>query len=208
MKEFEVLIHNCIKIKSDKIIYTDPFNLNKNYNDADIIFITHSHYDHFSPQDIEKVRKEDTIIVVTEDLAKEVEKLGFSDDQILTVIPNEKHEILGITFTTLPAYNVNKKFHPRQNNWCGYIIEIDNEKYYIAGDTDITDENKQIKCDVAFVPVGGTYTMTAEEAAKLINCIEPRIAVPVHYGEVVGSKKDAEIFKSLIKNTIECRILL
>ena len=102
----------------------------------------------------------------------------------------------------------NKKFHPKENNWVGYIITIDEVRYYIAGDTDITEENKKVKCDVAFVPVGGTYTMDFKEAAQLINIIKPKFAIPVHYGSVVGSKQDATDFIKLLYPTIKGIILI
>ena len=208
MENVIVLCHNCIKICAEKIIYTDPFKLTKSYNDADIIFITHSHYDHFSPEDIEKVRKRDTSIVITDDLIDKAKEIGFDDSKIIIVEPNKNYIVEGIEFNTIPAYNTNKQFHPKENNWCGYNIDINGKKYYIAGDTDIIDEAKNVKCDIAFVPVGGTYTMTATEAASLVNIIKPQIAVPVHYGSIVGTKEDAEKFKNLLDNDIKCKILM
>ena len=124
--------------------------------------------------------------------------LGFKEENIITVEPNKSYTVDNIKFKTIPAYNINKNFHPKENKWVGYIIYLDDISYYIAGDTDITEENKQVKCDVAFVPIGGTYTMTAKEAAELINIIKPKIAVPTHYGLIVGTKEDEEIFKRLI----------
>ena len=113
-----------------------------------------------------------------------------------------------INFKTIPAYNTNKQFHPRENNWVGYLIELNNITYYIAGDTDITEENKKIKCDIAFVPVGGTYTMDFKEAANLINIIKPKIAIPIHYGCIVGNKEDGINFSKLLNNDIKCKILI
>ena len=109
---------------------------------------------------------------------------------------------------TIPAYNNEKQFHPKSNNWVGYIIEINGEKYYIAGDTDITEENKKIKCDVALLPIGGTFTMNYEEATELANIIKPKIVIPIHYGSIVGNKSDAEKFKKLINKEIKCEIKL
>ncbi len=186
LKGIECLGHSTIKIiKNEKIIYIDPFKIKENTNDADIIFITHSHYDHYSPEDIIKIKNENTTIIVTEDLYADVIKLGFDEINIITVKPNLEYKVENIKFTTIPAYNINKHFHKKEMNWVGYIIEINNIKYYIAGDTDITEENKKVKCDVAFVPVGGKYTMDFSEAAKLINEIKPRIVVPIHYGSIV-----------------------
>ena len=113
-----------------------------------------------------------------------------------------------IEVETVPAYNINKPFHPKSNEWVGYIVKLDNIKYYIAGDTDITEENQKVKCDVAFVPVGGTYTMDYKQAAKLINTIKPEVAVPIHYGSVVGTKQDAENFVGLLEEGTRGVILM
>ncbi len=208
-KEIECLGHSTIKIcKNDKVIYIDPYNLKEVENDADYIFITHAHYDHFSEEDIKKIKNENTIIIITEDLYEKTLNLQFADNYIIRVIPNENYNINGISFFTVPAYNNNKKFHPKDNNWVGYILDIDNAKYYIAGDTDLTEDNKKVKCDVAFVPVGGTYTMDAREAAELVNEIKPKKAIPIHYGTIVGSREDAENFKMLLNKSIECEILI
>ena len=203
LEDVEVLYHSSIKISKEKVIYIDPFKIKKEYKDADIIFITHEHYDHYSEEDIDKVCKEDTVIVIPEQMTEKVLKKGFKNDNIITVKPNQKYITNGIKFETVPAYNINKQFHPKENEWVGYIIEIENVRYYISGDTDLTPENKVVKCDVAFVPVGGTYTMNFKEAANLINEIKPKIAVPIHYGCIVGTKQDAENFIKLINPTIK-----
>ncbi|MBR0428069.1 MAG: MBL fold metallo-hydrolase [Clostridia bacterium] len=208
LENIEVLTHSSIKISKNKIIYIDPFNIEKNFNDADIIFITHSHYDHYSEKDIEKVKKENTFFVAPEDVKNELLHKGISNDKIISVKPNQTCEILGIKFETIPAYNVNKKFHPKENNWVGYIIEIDGIRYYIAGDTDINEDNLKVKCNVCFVPVGGTYTMDYKEAAQFVNEIKPKIAVPIHYGSIVGTENDAEQFISLLDKSIEGKVLM
>ena len=207
LENIQVLYHSSIKINKEKVIYIDPFKIEDDCHDADIIFITHSHYDHYSEEDIKKIIKENTKIVVTNDLQETASKLT-NEENVISVQPNEKYCVEGINFETIPAYNTNKQFHPKQNNWVGYVIELNGLKYYIAGDTDITDENKTVKCDVAFVPVGGTYTMTAKEAAKLVNIIKPKIAVPIHYGSVVGTKQDAEDFLNALNEEIEGKILM
>lgn len=208
LKGIEVLCHSSIRIEKGKTIYFDPFKINKNYNDADIIFITHDHYDHYSEEDIDKVIKEDTIIIVPEGLKAKLLEKGIKKENIITVKPGEKKEVKGIKFETIPAYNINKAFHPKENGWVGYIIEIDGISYYIAGDTDITKENKNVKCDIAFVPVGGTYTMDYKEAASLINEIEPKIAIPIHYGSIVGTKEDGIKFSKLVNHEIKTEILI
>ena len=208
LENIKVFCHSSIMFDKAKKIYIDPFRIKENFNNADIIFITHDHYDHFSKDDIEKVRKENSIIVIPESLIEEVKNLGFNSNNIITVKPNEKYEIKKIKFETIPAYNINKNFHPKQNNWVGYIIELDNIKYYIAGDTDITPENSNVKCDVAFLPIGGTYTTDYKEAANLANQINPKIVVPIHYGEIVGTKQDALDFAELLNSHIQCEFLI
>ncbi len=208
LNNIEVLYHSSIRIKKEKTIYIDPFKIDRNYNDADIIFITHDHYDHYSEEDIDKVINENTVIVIPEELLTKVLKKGINKNAIITVKPNQKYMVQGIKFETVPAYNTNKTFHPKENGWVGYVIEINEIKYYIAGDTDITEENKKVKCDVAFVPVGGTYTMDFKEAAQLVNQIQPKVAVPIHYGSVVGTKQDAEEFIKLLHTNVKGVILM
>ena len=208
LENIEVLCHSSIKFNKGLIIYFDPFKINENYHDADIIFITHSHYDHYSEEDISKVIKDNTTIVVPKDLEDMVLQFGFAKEHIIVVSPNEEYSVLRINFKTIPAYNTNKNFHPKSNEWVGYIVNLGQTTYYIAGDTDITEENRQVKCDVAFVPIGGTYTMTYSEAAELINEIKPQIAVPIHYGLIVGNKEDANNFANLVDKEIECKILI
>ena len=208
LENIEVLCHSSIRFSKKKIIYFDPFKIEENYNDADVIFITHDHYDHYSEEDIDKVVKEDTIIVVPEDLKTKLLKKGWKEENIITVRPNESYTVKNIEFKTISAYNVNKQFHPKGNAWVGYLLEIEGVTYYIAGDTDITEENKKVKCDVAFVPVGGTYTMDYTEASELINEIKPKVAVPTHYGSIVGSKKEGDKFLKLANPEIKVEILM
>ena len=208
LENVEVLCHSSIKINKEKVIYIDPFKIEKNYNDADIVFITHDHYDHYSEEDIDKVINENTIIIIPEELLTKLLRKGINKNAIITVEPNEKYVVQGIKFETIPAYNTNKTFHPKKNGWVGYIIIINGIRYYIAGDTDITEENKQVKCDVAFVPVGGTYAMDFKEAASLINEIKPKIAIPIHYGSIVGTEQDAIDFIRLLHPEIKGIILM
>lgn len=179
--------------KDNLVIYFDSYKISENKNDADYIFITHSHYDHYSENDIKKVMKENTKFIVTADLESRVKNLGVNDDSITVVKPNETYVVDSLKFSTIPAYNVNKTYHSKANNWVGYNVTIDGSNYYVVGDSDVTDELKAVKCDVIFVPVGGTYTMTDEEAANAVNVMKPKYAVPYHYGEV-GSKTNAENF--------------
>ena len=208
LENVQVLCHSSILINKQKTIYIDPFKIKVNRNDADIIFITHDHYDHYSEEDIAKVRKENSIIVAPVNLAEKLMNIGFNRKNIILVEPNNIYNIEQIKIRTIPSYNVGKKFHPKENNWVGYILEIEAISYYIPGDTDLTPENRKIKCDVAFVPVGGTYTMNSEEAAELVNEIKPKIAIPIHYGEVVGTNEDAIDFVRRVSKDIKCEILI
>ena len=208
LENVEVLYHSSIRINKEKTIYIDPFKIDRNYNDADIVFITHDHYDHYSEEDIDKVINENTTIIIPEELLTKLLRKGINKNAIITVEPNKNYMVQGIKFETISAYNTNKTFHPKENGWVGYIIIINGIRYYIAGDTDITEENKQVKCDVAFVPVGGTYTMDFKEAASLINEIKPKIAIPIHYGSIVGTEQDAIDFIRLLHPEIKGIILM
>ena len=208
LDNIDVLCHSSIKINKEKIIYIDPFKIDKTYKDADLIFITHDHYDHYSEDDIDKVKKDETVFIVPEELLTKLLVKGYNKNNIITVEPNMQYMVEGIKFETIPAYNMDKQFHPKENEWVGYIIEIKGIRYYIAGDTDITEENKKVKCDVAFIPVGGTYTTDFKEAAQLVNEIKPKIAVPTHYGSVVGTKQDATDFVRLLHPIIKGIILM
>ena len=208
LENIEVLYHSSIKINKEKTIYIDPFKIDKDYNDADIVFITHDHFDHYSEEDIDKVINENTTIIIPEELLTKILRKGINKNAVITVESNKEYMVQGIKFETIPAYNTNKTFHPKENDWVGYIITLDGIRYYIAGDTDITEENKKVKCDVAFVPVGGTYTMDFKEAAQLINEIQPKIAVPTHYGSIVGTEQDATDFIKLLHPSIKGIILM
>lgn len=208
LKNVEVLYHSSIRIDEGKVIYIDPFKIETSYSDADIIFITHDHYDHFSEEDIDVIRKNSTVIVVPQGMKDKALRCGFKEDYIILVEPGNSYNIGDILFEVVPAYNINKSFHPKENGWVGYVLEIKGVRYYIAGDTDKTEENSKVECDVAFVPVGGTYTMDAKEAAELVNEIKPKIAIPIHYGSIVGTKQDAIEFVNNLDGGIEGKILM
>lgn len=204
----EVLYHSSIKIKKGITIYIDPYGIEKNLKDADFIFITHEHYDHFSIEDMKKVIKEDTVIVSVPNVINESKILQKSDDKRIAVKPNETYEFKNIKFETTVAYNKAKLFHQKEKEWVGYIITIGGTRIYIAGDTDNLEELESIKCDVALVPIGGMYTMNYEEAANLINSIKPKYAIPTHYGAIVGEKADAIEFKKLINTETNVKIFI
>lgn len=205
LNNFSHLKQSTIKIVTDKIIYVDPFNIDGEPKDADIIFITHTHGDHYSVADIKKIAKASTKIIITADGAENLVKEGFQN--IITVVPYESYTLNGLEFKTVPSYNTNKDFHKKDANWVGYILNIKNTSYYFAGDTDIIPEMKDLDVDVAFLPVGGTYTMDASEAAKAANTIKPLVAVPIHYGDVVGTEEDAKSFIGNLNTSIQGVIL-
>lgn len=208
LENISIIHHSSIKFSDNIKIYFDPYEINENNNNADIIFITHNHYDHYSENDIKKIYNANTKFIIPKDLEKELLNLGIKKENIVTVAPNNNYNVLDISFKTIPAYNINKPFHPKENNWVGYLINYNNFTYYIAGDTDITEDNKLIKCDVAFLPIGGKYTMNYKEAAELTNIIKPKIVVPIHYGLIVGTTEDATEFAKLINKDITCKILI
>ncbi|MBQ6282315.1 MAG: MBL fold metallo-hydrolase [Bacilli bacterium] len=181
----EVNTQSSIKIILDKIIYFDPYKIEDNKHDADIIFITHNHYDHMDINSINKIKNENTIIIAPQTMKDTIDKIEFKDYIYLN--PNENIDIDNINIKTIPAYNIEKSFHPRKNNWLGYIVTFNNISYYIAGDTDKTKESESVKCDIALIPIGGYYTMDVEEATELIKIIKPKIVIPTHYGSIVGN---------------------
>ena len=203
----ELFTQNSIRITSGAgKIYIDPLDIKDEPHDADYVLITHSHYDHYSPEDIEKVVNENTILVVPESMSEEAGELTNLVDMITTVEPDAHKDVKGLSIDTVPAYNNKKAFHPKSENWVGYILDVDGMRVYIAGDTDMTDDNIKVTCDVAMIPIGGKYTMDAKEAAALINEIKPKIAIPTHYGALVGSEEDANTFSSLVEDPVKVEI--
>ncbi|MCL4449466.1 MAG: MBL fold metallo-hydrolase [Actinobacteria bacterium] len=177
--------------KDDEITcYVDPWALTTD-DPADVILITHAHFDHYSPEDIEKVQRDKTIIVAPADIAKEL------SGNIVPIAPGDSKEVSGIKIQAVPAYNTLEErleFHPKKNKWVGYLIELGGVTYYHAGDTDHAPELSDIQTDIAFLPIGGTYTMDVPQAAGLARAINPQLAVPMHYGFVVGASSDADAF--------------
>ncbi|MDZ4164472.1 MAG: MBL fold metallo-hydrolase [Smithellaceae bacterium] len=180
--------HSTVKIKGEKTVYFDPWKLAKE-DQADIILISHSHYDHCSAEDVKKIRHDKTVIFTSADCAAQ-----FSGD-VRVLAPGETVREGGIIIEAVPSYNLDKAFHPRANNWLGFIVTIGGKRIYYAGDTDYVPEMQNIKADIVIIPVGGKYTMTAAEAARAVGVIGPEAAIPIHYGDIVGSLKDAEEFE-------------
>lgn len=193
--------HDTFKITAgEKIIYTDPFKI-KRKDKADIILITHEHSDHCSPEDVKKIQGPDTVIVATPDCAVKL------SGNIKKIKVGDKLSVSGINIEALPAYNTNKQFHTKDKGWVGYIFAVEGQRIYIAGDTDYIPEMKTFKADIALLPVSGTYVMTAVEAVKAALDIKPKIAIPMHYGSIVGSEDDANKFAEGLKGKVEVKIL-
>ena len=198
MNEITVNTQSSIRIENDgKIIYFDPFKIESEAHDADTIFFTHEHYDHYSKEDYLKVSKNDTIYVMPKSMGSDF------DDIAILLSPNDKTHILGMLVEANRAYNINKSYHPYDNNWLGYKVDLKGYSIYVCGDTDYIPELKNIKCDILFVPIGGKFTMDYEEAADFTNDIKPKKVIPIHYGSIIGSESDFDKFKELINKDIE-----
>jgi len=204
LEKFTWLGHDCFRIDDGKIIYFDPYQLKGSPTPADLVLITHEHFDHLSEADINKISKADTAYVAPENAR------GKLKGNVTYVKPGDTVEVAGYKIEAVPSYNVNKfrepgkVFHPKEYGGVGYIITLsDGTRVYHAGDTDFIPEMKSVKADIALLPVSGTYVMTAEEAAEAAKAISPKLAVPMHFGAIVGSEKDAQRFKELAGVPVE-----
>jgi len=198
--KIEVLYHATVKLLNDKILYFDPYDIKEELHDADYIFITHDHYDHYDEKSISNIKKDTTKIVVPKCLENKPNSL--------VVEPNKEYEIDNIKFETISSYNIDKDFHPKENEYVGYNVLIDGHYYYIMGDTDRTPETDNIKTDICFVPIGGKYTMDVQEAISYINELKPKKAIPIHYGKIIGDISLGEKFKNQVLKGTEVQLLI
>jgi len=205
VKNLEWLGHDafCLPVVG-KILYFDPYRLAGRLKQADIIFVSHSHSDHCSPQDVEKITGPNTVLVTEPSSASRL-TTGFA--QTIVMRPGETIDLDGIRVEAVPAYNIDKKFHPKANNWLGFVVTIKGVRIYHAGDTDFIPEMKEIRADIALLPVSGTYTMTALEAAQAAIEIKPAVAIPMHVGRHVGALADAARFESALVGKIRVEML-
>lgn len=206
MINININAHSSIRIEKEVVIYFDPFMIEKEKNDADIIFITHDHFDHFSIEDIKKVTKKSTVFVCPKTIVESLTNKGIGN--IVSLDPYEKTNILRVDVEAIPSYNVWKPMHKKKNKWLGYVITIDKKKIYVVGDSDNTVDAQKVKCDIILIPVGGYYTMDYKAASKLVNTIMPKIAIPTHYGSLTGTKEDGNKFSKLIDKNIKVELLL
>ena len=199
--------HASFRLDGQKTVYFDPWKLPKGSKYADIILISHEHFDHFSKDDVARISSKDTVIITSETVARQLKGSKVPYKDIKAMAPGDAFEALGVIVKAVTSYNVNKSFHTRDSKKLGFIISIDGSSLYHAGDTDKIPEMKEHRCDIAILPVSGTYVMTSEEASQAALAIKPKIAVPMHYGDIVGSIEDAKNFKDLLKGKVEVRIL-
>jgi L-ascorbate metabolism protein UlaG (beta-lactamase superfamily) len=178
----------------------DPYQLAAPLS-ADLVLVTHPHYDHCSPEDIARVSHAQTVIVT------EAESAAKLQGDVRIMAPGDRMTLGAVAIEAVPAYNIDKKFHPRAKNWLGFVVTLDGIRIYHAGDTDLIPEMDHIRCDVALLPVSGTYVMTAEEAVTAARRLTPRVAIPMHYDTLVGSRADAERFRDGLKGVCDVRIL-
>lgn len=199
--------HASFRFDGSKRIYFDPYKISKDSPKADIIFITHEHFDHYSLDDVKQISSKDTLIVTDKAVGKQLQETNVICKEIKSLFPGDNIEVSDIKISAVASYNTNKQFHPKDSGKLGFIVDIDGIKIYNAGDTDIIPEMKNYLCDIALLPVSGTYVMTAGEAAKATLTIKPKVAIPMHYGDVVGSDSDAKRFADLLKGKLEVKIL-
>ena len=192
--------HDCFRIDAEKIIYFDPYDISPGPK-ADLILISHEHFDHCSPDDVSKIQDSGTVIVTDKASA---EKLT---GDVRIIAPGESMSIGEVKIEAVPSYNRDKDFHPKQKAWLGFIVEIEGARIYHAGDTDFIPEMKDFKVDIALLPVSGTYVMTADQAVEAALAIQPGLAIPMHYGAIVGNDKDALAFKEGLEGKIDVLIL-
>lgn len=178
------------------VLYFDPWKVSGEPHDADLILVGHPHFDHLEPADVARVAKPETVIVTVADCAERLKAAGIAAE-VQVVKPGDRVEVRGVAIEAVPAYNPQKSFHLKESGWVGFIVEMGGMRLYHAGDTDFIPEMRGLKTDVALLPVSGTYVMTAEEAAQAAQAINPKVAVPMHYGSVVGTAADAQRFHKL-----------
>lgn len=200
LSNIKINAQSSIRIEGAKTLYFDPFNIDESVGDADYIFITHDHPDHFEVASIEKIKNENTILIAPLSMQKKiVDKSNISNKNLRFMNPDDSIIFEGIVVKAVPAYNNILPFHIKQNKWLGYVVTMDDVAYYIAGDTDENKDNKKVSCDVAIVPAGGKFTMNSKQAAKFVLDINPKAAIPSHYGQFIGKATDGADFKSIVE---------
>jgi L-ascorbate metabolism protein UlaG (beta-lactamase superfamily) len=186
--------HDTFLIEGEKVIYTDPFVLPSTPKKADLILITHDHYDHCVPEKVKQIQKSDTVIVTTPDCARKL------TGNIKSIRPGQSVTIGDIAIKAIPAYNVGKQFHPKSSGWVGFVFKVSGTTFYIAGDTDFIPEMNGLKPDIALLPIGGKFTMGIDQAVEATLSIEPKIVIPMHYDTFGGIEADPNEFKEKVND--------
>ncbi len=206
--DIERVNHDCFRVRgSGKTVYFDPYKVDRE-DEADVVFVSHEHYDHCNPEDIEKVSGANTTLVVNTNSVSKVSNLNVGD--LKSVQPGQSFNVAGLSVETVAAYNTNKfrapdqPFHPKEDGHVGYVVDFDGVKLYHTGDADVIEEMEGVDCDIALIPVSGTYVMTAEEAVEAVEKIKPDVAIPMHYGEVAGDETDAQTFR----DKASCKVVI
>ena len=222
-EHIRVNAHSSVRVEaaavngSPRVVYVDPFLMDAAHgvpeapHDADLVFFTHTHYDHFSPKDAAAVAREDgsTRYVMPVSMLAEAVDAGIPEDAVFALAPGQAGYPLGVPVRAIPAYNAAKAFHPKDNAWVGYLIGArPSVAVYVCGDTDANPECAAVPCDIICVPVGGKYTMDAPEAAALVNGMRaaqgrPAVAIPTHYGSVTGTPEDGGTFAGLVGRDVK-----
>ena len=199
LSNIKVNTQSSIRIEGEKILYFDPINIENENHDADIIFITHEHFDHFDPKSVAKLKNENTVLIAPASMEKQIRaESGVANIELWE--PGANHACAGLSIDTIPAYNMfPKPFHTKSKNWQGYLVKMDGVSYYVAGDTDVNDDIKKVSCDVALIPIGVKFTMDKMQAVNYIMAIKPKAVIPTHYGEIVGNPADGSEFKKDIE---------
>lgn len=212
LSHITVNTQNSIRFAGTQILYFDPFEIMEERHDADVILVTHQHFDHFQPESIARIKKEETMLIAPESMReKTITESGVSEDRCVFVRPGQEVSLETLTIAAVPAYNVGKTFHTKEKEWVGYVVRMDDVSYYVAGDTDANPENETVSCDVALIPVGGHYTMDKEQAADFAVKLSPAAVIPTHYGSLIGNPTDGAEFKRLVEgknNQIQVEIKL
>jgi L-ascorbate metabolism protein UlaG (beta-lactamase superfamily) len=206
VKEIHWLGHDGIRIDGSTVVLIDPFQISAT-KPADLILISHEHYDHNSPDDLAKIQKTDSVIVTDSATARQLKGDKRIKSEIKVAASGDRLTVKGVEIEVGPAYNTNKDFHPKAAGMLSFVITLDGVRYYHAGDTDFIPEMNRLNVDIAFLPVSGTYVMTADEAVQAAKAIKPKIAIPMHYGAIVGSEADAKKFKKALEGQVEVVIL-
>jgi len=212
--EIKWLGHSGFLIRNHRIIYIDPYNIKENSEKADIILITHSHYDHCSIADMKNIIKEGTKIILPASAQSKITRFDIPID-IHIAGPNQEMSFGELKIATLPAYNLDKPYHSKSEEWVGYLIKMNDVLIYHAGDSDFIPEMQKLtgykqpdKKFIALLPIGGKFTMGTEEAVEAAKMIKPTVAIPMHWGSIIGSREDAEEFVKLCKEAgIDAMIL-